>query len=115
VFASAVLEHIPEYRQALGEWYRVLKIGGFLIVMVPNRFLYEQRPDLPGRWNGDHRRLYTPASLLHELEEALPPNGFRIRHLLDADDGFDYKAPLGTRPRGVYQIEVVIEKIAPPT
>jgi SAM-dependent methyltransferase len=93
VFSCAVLEHIPNYRQALSEWYRVTKIGGFLIILVPNRYLYEQRPDLPGRWNGDHRRFYTPASLLREIEESLPVNGFRIRYLLDNDDGFNYAAP----------------------
>ena len=111
VFSCAVLEHIPNYRQALSEWYRVTKIGGFLIILVPNRYLYEQRPDLPGRWNGDHRRFYTPASLLREIEESLPVNGFRIRYLLDNDGGFNYANPPGTRPVGIYQIETVVEKI----
>ncbi|MEJ0015404.1 MAG: methyltransferase domain-containing protein [Acetobacteraceae bacterium] len=115
IFASAVLEHISDYKQALREWYRVTKIGGHIIIFVPNRYLYEQRPDLPGRWNGDHRRFYTPAALLRELEEALPVNGFRIRHLLDADEGFDYGAPMGSWPRGVYQIEAVAERIAIPS
>ena len=115
IFASAVLEHIPNYRRALSEWYRVTRIGGFLIIFVPNRYLYEQRPDLPGRWNGDHRRFYTPASLLKEIEDSLPPNGFRVRYLFDADEGFNYSAPIGAVPLGIYQIETVIEKIGIPS
>jgi SAM-dependent methyltransferase len=115
VFASAVLEHIPNYRQALAEWYRVTKIGGYVIIFVPNRYLYEMRPDLPGRWNGDHRRFYTPASLLQEIEQSLPINGFRVRHLLDNDEGFNYGDPQGSRPRGNYQIETVVQRIDTPS
>jgi SAM-dependent methyltransferase len=114
VFASAVLEHIPNYKQVLADWYRVTKVGGYLIIFVPNRYLYEMRPDLPGRWNGDHRRFYTAGSLLAELEEALPANGFRVRHLLDDDELFDYDRQPGSRLRGHYQIELVAQKIAVP-
>jgi SAM-dependent methyltransferase len=114
VFASAVLEHIPNYREVLLEWYRVLKPGGYVIVFVPHRYLYERRPDLPSRWNGDHRRFYTPASLLAEFDEAWPRNGFRVRHLLDDDEGFRYDQMPTLAPRGGYQIEMVLEKILQP-
>lgn len=37
VVCSEVLEHIPDYRRAIIEMARVLKVGGHLIVTTPNR------------------------------------------------------------------------------
>jgi|SRR5579872_1970848 len=114
VFASHVLEHVPNSRPALVEWNRVLKIGGYLIIFVPHRDLYERRPDLPSLWNADHRRFYTPASLLDDIETALPVAGYRVRHLADNDRGFDYSVGPLHPPKGCYEIELVIEKIKSP-
>lgn len=114
VLAGHVLEHIPEYRLVLQDWYRVLKVGGFLVVFVPHRHLFERVCDLPSRWNGDHKRLYTPASLLAEIEDALPVNGYRIRHLADNDHDFNYDRGLDQPPVGGSEIELVIEKIRRP-
>jgi len=114
VLAAHVLEHILDYKPVLREWLRVLKIGGFLVVMVPHRDLYERKADLPSRWNGDHKRLYTPASLLREIEDSLPVNAYRVRHLADNDAGFDYARAPSEPPAGAYEIELVLEKILPP-
>jgi SAM-dependent methyltransferase len=114
VFASAVFEHIPDYRDVLAEWYRVLRVGGYILIFVPHKYLYEKRADLPSRWNGDHRRFYTPSSLLREIEESLPCNGFRVRHLVDNDEGFRYDEEQESPPKGNYQIEILIEKISRP-
>jgi hypothetical protein len=115
VLAAHVLEHILDYQPILRDWMRVLKIGGFLVVMVPHRDLYERRPDLPSRWNGDHKRLYTPASLMREIEDALPVHSHRVRHLVDNDVGYNYGRAPNLPPGGGYEIELVLEKIAPPT
>jgi len=114
ILASHVLEHIGNYREVLAEWYRVLKEGGFLVICVPHRYLYERRADLPSRWNGDHKRYYTPGSLLAEIEESLPVNGFRVRHLNDNDRRFRYEREPHVPAAGAYEIELVIEKIARP-
>lgn len=114
VFASHCLEHISDYRSVLSDWYRVLKIGGYLLIMVPHRDLYERKSALPSRFNPDHKRLYTPASLLAEIEEALPVAGFRVRSLKDLDDGFDYSIPPEHHASGSYEIELVLQKIAIP-
>jgi ubiquinone biosynthesis O-methyltransferase len=37
VFASEVLEHIPNYEKAVSEMVRVLKHGGCLVITTPNR------------------------------------------------------------------------------
>jgi SAM-dependent methyltransferase len=114
VLAAHVLEHIPDFRQALRDWLRVLKIGGFLVIMIPHRDLYERQPDLPSRWNGDHKRHYTPASLMGEVEDALPVSSYRVRHLADNDEGFDYARGPDQPPVGGYEIELVLQKIARP-
>lgn len=114
VFASHTLEHVADYRGSLADWYRVLKIGGYLVIAVPHQHLYERKAALPSRFNGDHKRFYTPASLLAEVEASLPVSGYRIRCLRDIDEGFDYTQPPEQRPVGCYEIELVVEKIAIP-
>jgi SAM-dependent methyltransferase len=114
VFASHVLEHIEDWAAALADWYRVLKIGGYMVIAVPHRDLYERKSAPPSRFNGDHKRFYTPASLLNEIEEALPVGGYRIRSLRDIDDDFDYTIPPDQHAAGCYEIELVVEKIPIP-
>ncbi len=114
VFASHCLEHIPDFRNALQDWFRVLRTGGFLVIMVPHQFLYEKKVALPSQYNGDHQRFYTPASLMAEIEESLPPNSYRLRHLADNDLGYDYSIPPEHHSGGCYELELVVEKIEAP-
>lgn len=111
VYSSHCLEHISDYRQAIKEWLRVTKVGGFIITVVPHRDLYEKKLDLPSLWNGDHKRFYTPSSLLKEFEDSLPINSFRVRHLQDNDKWHDYSQPMNEHSKGQYEIELVIERI----
>jgi SAM-dependent methyltransferase len=110
VYSSHCFEHIQEYQAVLREWYRVLKVGGYLIIVVPHQHLFERRRHLPSRGNIDHKRFYTPASLLREIEEVFPPNTYRIRHLMDNDTGFDYSVTPREPGVGCYEIELVLEK-----
>jgi SAM-dependent methyltransferase len=114
VFSSHSYEHIGDYGVALREWYRVLRVGGFIVVFVPHKYLYERKSTPPSLFNPDHKRFYTAASLLREFEESLPANGFRIRHLAENDFGFDYSTPIGEHAHGCYEIELVVEKISRP-
>nr|WP_162875428.1 methyltransferase domain-containing protein [Sphingomonas crusticola] len=114
VFSSHCLEHIPDDRAAIRDWLRVLKVGGFLVCMVPHQALYEKKRDLPSRWNADHKRMYTSATLLLAVEEALPVNSFRVRHLRENDRGFNYAVGPAIHADGAYEIELVVEKIAQP-
>jgi SAM-dependent methyltransferase len=115
VYTSHTLEHISDYKQAINEWFRVLKIKGHLVIVVPHQYLYEKCTSLPSRWNADHKRFYTPSSLLKEIEESLLPNTYRIRLLTDGDHGFDYSIPPDTHSGGQYEITLVLEKIQKPT
>jgi SAM-dependent methyltransferase len=114
VFSSHCLEHVEDARTAISEWFRVLKTDGFLVICVPHQYLYERKSYPPSRWNPDHRRFYTPAILLIDIEETLKPNTYRVRHLADNDAGYDYSIPPDQHPGGCYEIEVVIQKIRQP-
>jgi SAM-dependent methyltransferase len=114
VFASHVLERVPDASAALREWFRVIKVGGSIVCSVPHQYLYERKKDLPSRWSGEHLRFYTPASLLGELEVSLEPNSYRVKHLADNDFGYAYNLGPEHHPSGCYEIEVVLEKIKLP-
>ena len=114
VTATHWLQDLPDYRGALQAWFRALRIGGFLVVIVPHAFLYERRLALPARWHGHQRRLYTPGALLAEVEEALAPNSYRVRHLGDDDHGYDYGDTTDAEPGGGSDIVLVLERIALP-
>jgi ADP-heptose:LPS heptosyltransferase/SAM-dependent methyltransferase len=115
VFSSHCLEHVEDARSAIREWFRVLNTDGFLIIIVPHQYLYERSISPPSIWNRDHRRFYTTATLLIEIEDALEPNTYRVRHLADNDLGYDYSMPPDHHPGGCYEIELVIQKIAQPS
>lgn len=114
VFSSHCLEHITDYSRTIEEWFRVLKLNGRLIIIVPHQHIYEKKINLPSQWNSDHKRFYTPASLLKEIEESLTPNSYRVRHLMDNDEGNDNSIPPNKHSNGPYEIECVIQKITPP-
>lgn len=115
VYNSHCLEHISDYKASIKEWHRVTKINGHIVIIVPHQFMYEKKKELPSHWNADHKRFYTPASLLKEIEESLAPNTYRIRLLEDGDTSFTYHIPPGTHSGGQYEITLVIQKIAKPT
>ena len=111
VYSSHCLEHIDDYKTALLDWFRVLKVGGYMIIAVPHFQLYEKKKEIPSRWNPDHKRFYHPITLLEEIYEALPFGEWRLRQCIENDDGFDYTLPCDVHSKGAYEIEVVIQKI----
>jgi SAM-dependent methyltransferase len=111
LYSSHTLEHISDYKENIREWLRVVKSGGFIITVVPHRDLYEKKLTLPSRFNGDHKRFYTAASLLKEFEDSLPINSYRVRHLRENDEGHNYNDPPEKHGRHLYEIELVIQKL----
>ncbi|MEY3989554.1 MAG: hypothetical protein RI985_635 [Chloroflexota bacterium] len=87
LICSHVLEHIPDDRKALRELYRVLKRGGWGIVMVPICMAIDaidEDPtvtDVGERWRrfgqDDHIRLHNRAGFVERVESA----GFVVRPL----------------------------------
>jgi SAM-dependent methyltransferase len=115
VYSSHCLEHIPNHLQVINDWFRVTKVGGHIITVVPNAMLYERKRQPPSKragWN--HLRFYTPQRLLAEFESILVPNSYRVRHLVENDANYRYDFPTDRHPDGCYEIELVIQKIEPP-
>lgn len=114
IYSSHCFEHIGDWLGVLRDWYRLLKVGGFLVIVVPHQLLFERKRSLPSPINPDHKRFYTPRSLLGEIETAFAENSYRVRHLVENDKGFDYSIMPYQGTDGCYEIELVIEKLAKP-
>ena len=114
VVAYRLLQEATDYRSTLQRWFAGVRPGGHLIVVVPHAFLHERQTALPSRWNAHQKRLYTPAALLSEVEEALVPNTYRLRWLGDLDDGYEYSQSVYLEPPGESDVGMVIERVAPP-
>lgn len=114
VVARYQLQDIPDYRAAIRRWFGAVAIGGHLVIVVPHAFLHGRQLALPSPWRRGQRRLYSPASLSGEVEEALTPNSYRVRWLGDLDGGYDYQLPPEVEPVGNADVAIVLERIAPP-
>lgn len=119
VYSSHCLEHLIDPLLGLRNWYRILKPGGHLIVVVPHRDLYEKRYTLPSRWNGDHKTMWLPdaeyppqtLSLTAAIATiAAPEDDVLIRVL---DEGYVANDP-GTHAGGEYSIEAIVRKAMDP-
>ena len=53
VYSSHTLEHVQDYKKTLKEWWRLVKVGGYLVLYLPHRDFY---PNIgqPGS-NPDHK------------------------------------------------------------
>ena len=58
VHSSHCLEHLVDPRKGLANWFRVVKPGGHLVVVVPDEDLYEQGV-FPSTFNKDHKHTFT--------------------------------------------------------
>lgn len=58
VVSSHCLEHMRDPYEAVRNWLRVLKHGGYLVITVPDWDMYEHR-QWPSKFNGDHKTSWT--------------------------------------------------------
>lgn len=97
VYSSHCLEHMVDPREALQNWWRILKPGGYLLVAVPSALLYEQG-HWPSAFNADHKSTWevsTPCpwsnkhySLAEELGKL--PHA-QVLSVKVCDTGYDYR------------------------
>ncbi|MBB2169633.1 hypothetical protein HLH36_14950 [Gluconacetobacter aggeris] len=114
ILMREVLQLIKDYRITLQAAFDRLRIGGWLVISVPHQFLAERKYRLPSRYGSSALRLYTPASLIAEIEEALDPTTYRVRLLRDDDNGYNYTSGIHERPEGNQRIIVAIQKLKRP-
>jgi len=96
VHSSHCLEHMINVPAALSEWWSLVRPGGYLILVVPDKDLYEQGA-WPSIFNADHKARFTlgdvsglaytynVAQLVGDLPDA------RIIAIRLRDDGYDYR------------------------
>jgi SAM-dependent methyltransferase len=119
VYSSHTLEHMRNLDIALKNWWRVLRPGGYLLLYVPHRDLYEKKCDLPSRWNVDHKHFFLPdtdeppvtVGLLPQLKRSL--GRFELVLLTSCRAGHTVTDP-SRHSDGEYSIEAVLRKPGKP-
>ena len=122
VYSSHCLEHLSDPLEAMLNWWRVLKVGGYLIVVVPNEDLYEQRI-WPSVFNIDHRhtfaihkeKTWSPVGVnLMDLVTHLPMHDVVYVRVVDTEYDYQRKDIIDQTQWDVEAgIELVVKKIAP--
>lgn len=93
VHSSHSLEHMQDPHEALRNWVRVTKRGGYLVITVPDEEMYE-RLMWPSRFNGDHKFSFTtgkkrlPKSI-NVLELIASTKSVELVSLLRVEDKFN--------------------------
>jgi len=67
VFSSHLLEHIKDYKSALKEWMRVIKVGGYLILYLPDEDEYPKCGEVGA--NPDHKWNVNYDKVIEAMEE----------------------------------------------
>ncbi len=70
VFSSHTLEHIEDHESALAEWWRLVKVGGYLILYLPHKDLYPNIGDPDG--NPDHKHDFVELDIVEAMQRVAP-------------------------------------------
>ena len=86
VFSSHTLEHLTDYKAALKEWWRVLKIGGYLCLYLPHKDFYPNCGSLNG--NPDHKWDFLPQDIIDSIDGIA--DGFDLVRNEDRNENIEY-------------------------
>jgi len=65
IFSSHLLEHIVDYSSALKEWWRTIKVNGYLVLYLPHKEYY---PNIGEKGsNPDHKHDYIPDDIVDAM------------------------------------------------
>ena len=67
IFSSHLLEHLDDYKSALKDWWRIVKVGGYLCLYVPHKDLYPHAGTKLA--NPDHKRDFVEQDILDVMDE----------------------------------------------
>ncbi len=96
VYSSHCLEHMADVPSAILEWWQLVKCNGYMIIIVPDEDLYEQKY-WPSIFNTDHKATFRIAKNdtwssvsydLHQLCKTLPY--VKIIDIQKHDAKYDY-------------------------
>ena len=116
VYSSHTLEHMDNPAVSLSNWWRVVKRGGYLLLYIPHRDLYEKKITLPSRWSSHHKHYFLldkseepcTIGIIPLIEQTL--SGFKLIYEKVCDEGHTIVDP-EKHSDGEYSIEVAIKKI----
>jgi len=115
VYSSHTLEHMIDPSTALINWWRILKPGGFLIIYMPHKELYEKKNRLPSNWNPDHKYFFLldrdeepdTIGMIPLIQRTL--SGYEIIYAKVCDENHTITDP-NLHSDGEYSIELVLKK-----
>ena len=115
-YSSHLIEHLENPALALRNWWRVIKPGGYLILYLPERDLFERKRTLPSDISLDHKHYFLldrddppdMIGLIPLIERELP--GAHIVYKRICDAGYRADAPIAFMSDAEYSIEIVVQK-----
>ena len=83
VYSSHTLEHIEKAEQALREWWRLVRIGGYMVLYLPHKEFY---PNIgqPGA-NPDHKHDFMPDDIV-----SMMPGGYDLVERQERNGDMEY-------------------------
>lgn len=86
IFSSHLLEHIQDFKGALKDWWRVVKVGGHLCLYLPHKAFY---PNVGTEGaNPDHKHDFLPEDIVKAMEEVA--DGWDLVENQERNGGTEY-------------------------
>lgn len=96
VFSSHLLEHIEDYRAALADWWRCIKVGGYLVLYLPHKRFYPNIGTFGS--NPDHKHDFEPIDIIDAMRDVT--GGWDLVVRQDRNEGQEYSFLLVFQKRG---------------